>query len=56
MKTEDQRQTKYNHNRKKKNFIHTYKNKFCQIEIFLTIVLCIYNVKKIKIKIYINYF
>jgi hypothetical protein len=45
MKTDDQRQTKYTHNRKKKknfilfilftffgsNEIHTYKNKFCQI-------------------------
>jgi hypothetical protein len=33
--------------------IHTNRNKLCQIEIFLTIIICIYNVKIIYI--YINY-
>jgi hypothetical protein len=61
MKTDYQRQTKYTHNRKKKhlfgsNEIHTYRNKFCQIEIFLTIILYIYDVKKIIKNKYINYF
>jgi hypothetical protein len=59
MKMDDQRANKIYSNRKKKkitffgyNEIHAYRNKFCQIEIFLTIILCIYNVK-IYIYIYI---
>jgi hypothetical protein len=28
------------------NEIYTYRNTFCQIEIIVTIIICIYNVKK----------